>query len=317
MKLPLNKVKTAKDFNPREALDRAQVDALALSMKTLGQLQAIEVREGDNELIDGKHRWAAAKKLRWKEIEVKTTRATDLEARIRALASNNFSKRLNHLELGKAVHFILKDTKKRKGRGMVKQQLAKQLGLSVKALEDCLATYQDLNPEARELSSYAVGKQHILTVEHLRDIRQLPGEKQVAVLKQIVKASDASTADRLVSGFMAAQELSMPTGERPSKPEIEPTERAPDDSSNEISKPPLNEIVLATALRLFKEIEYSASGICPECRKQTTIKQAQVEFDPPLWVRDLEKILTTDLEKLSRNHEHSFSNARNGGREKI
>ena len=205
MQVKISQIKTSKGFNPRENLDRAEVQSLKLSMKALGQRDEITIRKEDNELINGLHRIAAAKALGWRTIDAKLVTVTDQEARILALVSNNFGKRLNQLELGRNIFLILEEVKKREGRGEVKEELAMKLGISVPELESCLATYRNLNPEARELSSYAVRKR-VLRVEHLREIRQLPGEKQVAVLKQIVKVKDASAADRLVGAFLAAQD---------------------------------------------------------------------------------------------------------------
>ncbi|MGA3406141.1 MAG: ParB/RepB/Spo0J family partition protein [Candidatus Bathyarchaeia archaeon] len=222
MQIKISQIKTSKRFNPREALDRTEVQSLKLSMKAIGQQEQIIVREQDKELINGLHRIAAAKALGWKTIDAKLVTVTDQEARILALVSNNFGKRLNHLELGRNIFLILEGVNKREGRGEVKQQLANKLGLSVKEVEDCLATYRNLNPEARNLSSYAVGKR-ILHVEQLREIRQLPAEKQVAILKQVVKVKDAQAADRLVTAFLAAQDSPVETQE-PSRPEIKPSE---------------------------------------------------------------------------------------------
>jgi ParB/RepB/Spo0J family partition protein len=298
MKLPINRLKTENDFNPRVALDRAQVEAIAQSMKTLGQIEPILVRENDKAVINGRHRLAAAKKNGWKFIEANLVKADDVEARILALASNNFGKRLTHLELGKAVYLILEDVKKGKGRrGRIKQNLAKQLGLSVGELKDCLASYRNLNPEARELVCYAVAKQHVLTVEHLREIRQLPGEKQVAILRQVAKAPDATAVDRLVSGFIAAQEFSETPEQTPSSPEIKPREAdqfEKNESSTILGLDPVS--VDMPWLRYV-----SAITKCPTCKEDRSVDFSRTKLSS---TKDqLPKIRTEMQSWLDENRE--------------
>lgn len=116
MQVKINQIKTSKGFNAREALDRAEVQSLKLSMKAIGQQEEIILRKEDNELIDGLHRIAAAKALGWKTIDAKHVTVTDQEARILGLVSNNFGKRLNQLELGRNIFLILEGVKKREGR---------------------------------------------------------------------------------------------------------------------------------------------------------------------------------------------------------
>lgn len=202
------------------------------------------------------------------------------------------------MELGRNIFLILEGVNKREGRGEVKQQLANKLGLSVKEVEDCLATYRNLNPEARNLSSYAVGKR-VLHVEQLREIRQLPGEKQVAVLKQIVKVKDAS-ADRLVGAFLAAQDRPETSDNSPTKVH---TPVYPSRRITETEGPSLNEIVLANQLRLFKEVHFSANGTCPRCHEDIELQHAKVAFNPPLWRRDLQAILESDSRELEQKKE--------------
>jgi hypothetical protein len=274
MQVKINQIKTSKGFNAREALDRAEVQSLKLSMKAIGQQEEIILRKEDNELIDGLHRIAAAKALGWKTIDAKHVTVTDQEARILGLVSNNFGKRLNQLELGRNIFLILEGVKKREGREKVKEELAMKLGISVPELESCLATYRNLSPEARELSSYAVRKR-VLRVEHLREIRQLPGEKQVAVLKQVVKVKDASAADRLVGAFLAAQDQTEST----TPPDNHPTTRHvgtihPNRRSETEDHPSVNEIVLAMDPVVVEMpwLRYlSAVTNCPFCKEDRAV----------------------------------------------
>ena len=71
MKLRVEDIEFAADLNPRPDIERSEVDALAASFQTMGQLKAIEVvkREGRVLVSDGWRRVLAARKLGWEEIE--------------------------------------------------------------------------------------------------------------------------------------------------------------------------------------------------------------------------------------------------------
>jgi ParB/RepB/Spo0J family partition protein len=303
MKMRISKVSTKRGFNPRERINRADVQALAASMKTVGQLQPIVIREGDNELVDGTHRLRAAQSLHWKEIEYRTVKVSDLEARILGLASNNFTKRLNVLELGRSIHLILEEPGKRGNKGKVKLKLAQQLGLSVSELESCLATYRNLHPHARELSSYAVRK-GLLNVEQLRQIRQLNPTKQIAILKQIVDTPDSAEADGILASFMKVEkpiesEDSASRNETPPLAEAQTTQ-----ATNCPAEKPPNELIQTGALRLFRDVSYTASGSCPECHKEISMAPSKLEFDTKgVWKEGLVRILRIDLNSLERPSE--------------
>lgn len=211
MRIKLSEISIAKGFNPREKLDRANAQSIALSFRTVGQLDPILARKGDFELIDGKTRIAAAKLIGWKSMECEIKDATDLEARTLALLKNKFGNRLNEFEIGKNVDGILNEIPKQKGREKMKIRLAKELGLQKKTLEDYLATFRMLHPEARKLSSYLIGK-GVLKHKHVQEIRQLDHQHQLAVLKQASKAAGtgktskdhAPEVDRLVRSYIAS-----------------------------------------------------------------------------------------------------------------
>ena len=71
MKLRVEEVEFAPDLNPRPDLERSEVDDLAASFQTMGQLKPIEVvRREDRWLVsDGWRRVLAAKQLAWEELD--------------------------------------------------------------------------------------------------------------------------------------------------------------------------------------------------------------------------------------------------------
>jgi len=207
LKIAIKEISFKKGFNPRESLDPDYVKRLKESMSSpIGTVQPILVREGDNELIDGAHRIEAAKKAGQKTIECRIIRASDFDARILALTANAFGKHLSDLEIGKAAHDLLSTVKKRAGREKWKVRIARELGMNSTAkLEDCLTSYQQIDPEARENISTAV-ELGAVKVDHLRRIRTLPHEKQLALTRQIAQVKDPIRVDRLIAGYMATQE---------------------------------------------------------------------------------------------------------------
>lgn len=204
-RIALRKVSTKKGFNPRdmEHFDRKYRRELAASMKSGKQIDPILLREGDNELIDGFYRLSAAKQLHWKEIDYRTIKATDTEARHLALIKGVFGRKLNPLEIGKATHNLLAGIKQGE-RTQAKNQLAKELGIGVSQLEDYMTTFNEVAPAAMAAISTAVAKQ-LVSVPQLREIRVLPKRSQVAISKQIANAKMPSDVENLISGIVASQ----------------------------------------------------------------------------------------------------------------
>jgi ParB/RepB/Spo0J family partition protein len=301
MRMRISKISMKRGFNPREKINRADIQALAASMKVVGQLQPIVIREGDNELVDGTHRLRAAESLHWKEIDCRPVKVSDLEARIVGLASNNFAKRLNVLEIGRSIHLILEEVGRRGNKGKVKLKLAQKLGLSVSELESCLATYRNLHPHARELSSYAVRK-GLLNVEQLRQIRQLSPTKQIAILKQIVDTPDSAEADGVLSSFMKVEKATDSEDSSSHKGNQALAEAQSAQATNWPAERPLNELIQTGALRLFRDVSYTASGLCPECHKEISMSPSKLDFDTKgVWKQDLSRILRNDLDSLEQD----------------
>jgi hypothetical protein len=211
LKIRISKIKRKKGFTAREVVDREQVRQLAESMKSIGQREPILISKHGHELIDGNHRVAAAKLLGWKEIECQEVEGSDLVCHRISLVANRFSRPLSDLEIGRKAHMILETVKWNKGREKLKMQLVRDLGLhTVDKLEDCLATFRNLNPELRKLVSDSVGN-HGLNVKQLREIRKLPSATQVVLAEQISKIKDdPGRVDRLIEGHLAVQEPARP-----------------------------------------------------------------------------------------------------------
>lgn len=107
-KLPLNKVRPNR-FQPRIVFDEKEIASLAESIKEMGLLQPVTVREideGNYELIAGERRFKAHELLGKTHIDAIVTQADDSEIAILALAENASREDLCDFEIGKALRSI-------------------------------------------------------------------------------------------------------------------------------------------------------------------------------------------------------------------
>ena len=107
-KLPLNKVRP-NHFQPRTVFDEKEIASLAESIKEMGLLQPVTVREideGNYELIAGERRFKAHELLGKTHIDAIVTQADDSEIAILALAENASREDLCDFEIGKALRSI-------------------------------------------------------------------------------------------------------------------------------------------------------------------------------------------------------------------
>ena len=107
-KLPLNKVRPNR-FQPRTVFDEKEIASLAESIKEMGLLQPVTVREideGNYELIAGERRFKAHELLGKTHIDAIVTQADDSEIAILALAENASREDLCDFDIGKALRSI-------------------------------------------------------------------------------------------------------------------------------------------------------------------------------------------------------------------
>ena len=108
MRLPLDKIQ-ANPFQPRLDFDEQAMAALVESIKEMGLLQPITVREsqqGEYQIIAGERRFQAHKLLGKTTIDAVVMQAEDSELAILALAENVDRQDLSDFEIGKALREI-------------------------------------------------------------------------------------------------------------------------------------------------------------------------------------------------------------------
>src|SRR5438309_2440008 len=122
--IPLSLV-SPNPYQPRRAINVAELEELASSVKAKGVLQPILVRrlgDGGYEVIAGERRWRAGKLAGLKKIPAIVRLATDVEAMEMALIENLQRKDLNAMEAARAYQRLIKEF------GLTQEAVARQLG---------------------------------------------------------------------------------------------------------------------------------------------------------------------------------------------
>jgi DNA-binding XRE family transcriptional regulator len=224
LRIRVDQVRTEKGFNPRSYIGEGKVRMLTQSLKSqLGQINAVLVQKGSNELIDGLSRLEASKRAKREYIEVIPVDVTDEQARRMALAANALTEKLHWLEIGKAADQILSRVPRHAGREKLKKELAKEIGVATHTLEVDIVAGRSLAPEAWELC-LELAKKHLLRRAQIEHIWKLPVEKQVLLLRRLSEIhEDPITISRHLETFLAAEpreqnRLGRPRGSGKSKP---------------------------------------------------------------------------------------------------
>jgi ParB family chromosome partitioning protein len=132
---------------PRVAFDEDALAALTASIRELGVLQPILVRQVDGEgyeLIAGERRWRAAKRAGLPSIPAITRDVTDLASMEQALVENLHRQDLNPLEEAAAFQQLIEDF------GLTHEQLSSRVGKSRAAITNTLRLFQ-LPPTVQKL----------------------------------------------------------------------------------------------------------------------------------------------------------------------
>jgi ParB family chromosome partitioning protein len=124
---------------PRVHFDEESLSALAASVRELGVLQPVLVRElgpDDYELIAGERRWRAAKRAGLPTIPVVVRTADDLSSLEQAVVENLHRQDLNPLEEAAAYQQLLEDFE------MTHETLANRVGKSRATISNMLRLFQ-------------------------------------------------------------------------------------------------------------------------------------------------------------------------------
>jgi len=132
---------------PRSHFDEESLSSLTASIRELGVLQPIlvrEVGEGDYELVAGERRWRAARRAGLSSIPAIVRNVTDIASVEHALVENLHRQDLNPLEEAGAYQQLIEDF------GLTHEQLSVQVGRSRVAITNTLRLFQ-LPPTVQRL----------------------------------------------------------------------------------------------------------------------------------------------------------------------
>jgi ParB family chromosome partitioning protein len=134
-------------YQPRKHFDEESLSSLASSVRELGILQPLLVREageGEYELIAGERRWRAAKRAGLPTVPVVVRGADDLASLEQAVVENLHRQDLNPLEEAAAYQQLIEDF------SMTHDQLATRVGKSRATVTNMLRLFQ-LPPAIQKL----------------------------------------------------------------------------------------------------------------------------------------------------------------------
>ena len=144
--IPVNAIEP-NEHQPRGSFDEETLAALTASIREVGVLQPVLVREteeGRYELIAGERRWRAAKRAGLQVIPAIVRSVTDLGRVEQALVENLHRQDLNPLEEAGAYQQLIEDF------GLTHEQLSSRVGKSRTAITNTLRLFQ-LPPAVQKL----------------------------------------------------------------------------------------------------------------------------------------------------------------------
>jgi ParB family chromosome partitioning protein len=183
-------------YQPRKNYDADEIAALSASVKTLGILQPLVVRQAGEtfQIVAGERRFRAAQEVGLKTVPIRVINLNDQEAFEATLVENIQRTDLNPIE--KALGF--KDYMER--FSLSPEQLAKRLGLPRSSVVN-LVHLLDLAPELQDgIRLNQITEAHAKLLKGIKD-----RERQVALFKQIVamglsvKATEALVRDQKIN----------------------------------------------------------------------------------------------------------------------
>jgi len=139
LELPVSSIK-ANSFQPRNHFDEDALASLTASVRELGVLQPVLVRQADDhgnyELIAGERRWRAAKRAGLQTIPALVRTATDADSLEQALVENLHRQDLNALEEAAAYQQLIEDFH------LTHDEVAGRVGKSRSAVSNALRLFQ-------------------------------------------------------------------------------------------------------------------------------------------------------------------------------
>ncbi len=242
--VPIERVR-ANPYQPRRSFDEESLVGLADSIREVGVLQPILVRQADDgfELIAGERRLRAAKRAGLTEVPVIVRTADDVASLEQALVENLHRQDLNPLDEAAAYQQLIEDF------GYTQDQVAQRVGRSRASVANLLRLFQ-LTPAVQKL----VGDE-LLSAGHAKALLGHPDRAYQEALARRAVSEGLSVRDveQLVRERL---ELERGTGDDVDQPD------AGDDSTSrpKLRPPGLLELEQLLADRLDTRVSISMSA---------------------------------------------------------
>jgi ParB family transcriptional regulator, chromosome partitioning protein len=196
--VPINQIEPNR-FQPRDHFDEESLTGLTASIRELGVLQPILVREMGNdryELIAGERRWRASKRAGLQLMPVIVREVADALSLQQALVENLHRDDLNPLEEAAAYQQLMEDF------GLTQEEVAQRVGKSRSAVANLLRLFQ-LPPHVQKF--VAEGK---LSAGHAKVLLSTPDRAYQETLAQriVTEALTVRETEELVRQHNEEQE---------------------------------------------------------------------------------------------------------------
>ncbi len=260
--IPLDRI-VANEYQPRHHFDEEALQSLADSIRELGVLQPVLVREVDDgryELVAGERRFRAARRAGLRTLPAVVRDIDDVGSLARAVVENIHREDLHPLEEAAAYRQLIEDF------GLTHDDLGRRLGRSRAAISNTLRLLQ-LSPAVQKL--VADGE---LSAGHARALLGTPDRE-----------SQEALAERIVAEGMSVRAVEaavrQTTAEPPETPE-------PDESDGGAGRRPVGSVRPAALLELE---ELLAERLATTVRVQMGARKGRITIDFAT-LDDLERI---------------------------
>lgn len=154
-------------YQPRTVFDDEKLSELTTSVKEVGVLQPILLREQNDhyELIAGERRWLAARRAGLSSIPAVVRRIQDIESFEQAIIENLHREDLNPIDEAVAFHRLMDEF------SMTQQQVAERVGRSRSAVANSLRLLQLSSGVQRLIMDGALSAGHARCLAGVNDIK--------------------------------------------------------------------------------------------------------------------------------------------------
>lgn len=266
--VPLSSIRP-NQYQPRTQFDEETLSALVDSIRAIGVLQPVLLREtdpGEYELIAGERRWRASKRAGLQSIPALVQRADDVSSLEQALVENLHREDLNPLDEAAAYQQLIEDF------GCTHEDVARRVGKSRAAISNSLRLFQ-LPPVVQRLVRDAK-----LTPGHARALLATPDRELQEVL-----AHDAVVAN-----------LSVRALEDRVREATAAEARATSESDASVDAEALDVVAPATGEVELPALADSARSLPSEPRRSREVPRGTTGLRPP-GVLELEELLADHL----------------------